>query len=129
MLPRFYYELLPYACIWAGVGVVWTLPLGPAHLFAAMLYLAGTLIWVLRSDARRQDGQNNKHVKHHLRNMSPLLYEVYPFLMLAAALWVAALAPTPVAAASFAIAAYPTLLLWKRVINRGHGWVKFLDRD
>ncbi|OOZ12801.1 hypothetical protein BOW35_12505 [Solemya velum gill symbiont] len=127
MLPRVIYELIPYAYMWTGVSVIWTQPLGPIHLFAAILYLAGTLIWVMRSDARRQDNNNNnnKQVIHHRRNMSPLMYELYPFLMLAASLWVAALAPTPLAAASFALAAYSTVLLWRRVINRGHGWAKF----
>ncbi|OOZ43874.1 hypothetical protein BOW37_09150 [Solemya velum gill symbiont] len=129
MLPRFYNELIPYICIWGGIGITLATQPGLTHLFAIVLYLAGSLIWLMRSNARRKDSQNSKQVSQRRWKIPFLLYEPYPFLLLAGALWIAAYTSMPLVFVSPVIAAYATFLLWKRVINRGHGWFNLNEKN
>ncbi|MCH8538304.1 MAG: hypothetical protein LAT66_11105 [Alkalimonas sp.] len=94
MLPEKLYESLPY--LYAGVGVA-TLFMMPGHpvltsLSGALLFVAGGLVWVIRSEHRRRD------LDAQARFPGPLpfwCYELLPFGYILTALMLFAWASNP----------------------------------
>lgn len=83
MLPTFIYERLPASCLVGGAVMLVHSP----HLLSLMggilLFIAGSLIWVMRSTRRRRD----LVVYPNRRWLMPeWLYELRPFLCIAIAL-------------------------------------------
>lgn len=83
MLPSFLYERLPAACLLGGAIML----LHAGHLLSlfggVLLFIAGSLIWVMRSTRRRRD----LVVYPDRVWMEPeWLYELRPFLLIATAL-------------------------------------------
>ena len=80
MLPTLLYEMLPIICLFFG-----TLLLNMAHGFlllfsAVLLFWAGAIMWMMRSEYRRTDDQNI--IVHTLLFFPELLYEILPFIHL-----------------------------------------------
>lgn len=94
MLPEKLYESLPY--LYAGAGVA-TLFLMPGHpmllsLSGALLFVAGGLVWVVRSEHRRRD------LDAHGRfpGLLPFwCYELLPFCYILTALMIFAWSSNP----------------------------------
>lgn len=80
MLPILLYEMLPIICLFFG-----TLLLNMAHGFlllfsAVLLFWAGAIMWMMRSEYRRTDDQNV--IVHTLLFFPELFYEILPFINL-----------------------------------------------
>lgn len=83
MLPHRLYEFLPYAYMLAGVTVLWWLDNVLAAFSALLLITAGALVWILRSDHRRQDVTEGVH----RQGRWPFwFYELQPFVYASAGL-------------------------------------------
>ncbi|QSX38061.1 hypothetical protein [Shewanella sedimentimangrovi] len=79
---RFLYELLPYLYMSLGAIVMLTFPALMAQLAAGLLFLAGALVYALRSDHRRTDPERRRKP-----GFWPFwVYELLPFIWLAAAI-------------------------------------------
>jgi hypothetical protein len=61
MLPKNIYENLPYAYLFASLGLFLTNQNWIVLGFSWLLYTAGAIIWVIRSDYRRANKKVNKH--------------------------------------------------------------------
>lgn len=127
MLPSWLYEQLPsvYLLLSAGLLLLAQSPL--LWLAATMLFVAGALIWMMRSNYRRTDLVIFP-AKHWLQ--SELVYEAQPFLWLALGLLLLRLPDT-----TALIALLPCLwgcrCLWARRLHRHHaqGLTQHLRRD
>lgn len=116
MLPSWLYEQLPsvYLLLSAGLLLLAQSPL--LWLAATMLFVAGALIWMMRSNYRRTDLVIFP-AKHWLQ--PELIYEAQPFLWLALGLLLLRLPDT-----TALIALLPCLwgcrCLWARRLHRHH---------
>ncbi len=133
MLSRPVYEILPYAYLAAGcVGLV-ALDLGPAQLFAGLLYLAGAFVWVMRSNYRRADLRRNgkwQRSSDVSRVRVPnRVYELFPFVILGLAVWLLSFADTPFKAVpALMLIGYSAWVIVRRIHYRQHGWVKLQQK-
>ncbi len=128
MLSRPLYEALPYGYLAAAALTLWTTPVGVAHLFALMLFAAGALIWIARSNARRADRRRSKPKPSRIGGslfISFPGYECYPFAIMAPALWLMAVGQgVVVAVLGGLLLAYSLWILAQRSARRGHGWMQ-----
>lgn len=88
MLPAKLYEVLPYAYVVGGTGMMLGFDLWLATLSGVLVATAGAVVWVLRSDNRRSD---IKDARNKYGGVLPFwLYELLPFsyFMLALLLFV-----------------------------------------
>lgn len=90
MLPRPLYESIPYLCIFIA-SLIPALLTGPLYIFSALLlFVAGSHVWILRSKHRRPDRVRvlldpDSLIPYYRRLVLPKgLYEVLPFVYLAA---------------------------------------------
>lgn len=76
MLPNKLYEMLPFLYVITGILTLFLMPGSPVltTLSGALLFIAGGLVWIARSDHRRMD-INNKQ-----RSNGPLPFWCYEFL-------------------------------------------------
>ncbi len=92
MLSKPIYETLPYGYLIIGASLMFASNSMTTAIPAILLFLAGAVVWVLRSNARRQDNAINR--KKHLE--SSMLYELKPFLCLLAGMFALAWFNSPV---------------------------------
>ena len=77
MWPEKVYEVLPYAYVTAGIGVMVSVESVLAFVAGALMASAGAVVWVLRSDNRRSDIKN---AREKYGGVLPFwLYELLPF--------------------------------------------------
>lgn len=77
MWPEKVYEVLPYAYVAAGIGVMVGVDSVLAFAAGAVMAAAGAVVWVLRSDHRRSDIKN---AREKYGGVLPFwLYELLPF--------------------------------------------------
>lgn len=128
MLSRPLYEALPYSYMAASALTLWATPLGWAHLFALMLFAAGAIVWISRSNARRADRRRSKPKAVRMGGnlfISFSGYECYPFVIMALALWLMAAGQGVVVFVLGALVlSYSLWILAKRSASRGHGWMQ-----
>ncbi len=77
MLPNRVYEVLPYSYICLGTLSMLLLDHYVAVMSGVVLIVAGALVWILRSDHRRRD-INNQSSRHG--TLPFWLYELQPFI-------------------------------------------------
>jgi hypothetical protein len=77
MLPNRVYEVLPYSYICLGTLSMSLLDNYVAVMSGVILIVAGALVWILRSDHRRRD-LNNQSSRHGF--LPFWLYELQPFM-------------------------------------------------
>lgn len=127
MLPSWLYEQLPsfYLLLSAGLLLLAQSPL--LWLAATMLFVAGALIWMMRSNYRRTDLVIFP-AKHWLQ--PELVYEAQPFLWLALGLLLLRL-PDTTALLALLPCLWGCRCLWARRLHRHHaqGLTKHLRRD
>lgn len=86
MLPKPIYELMPYFYLSGGITEIYYLQSTIATVSGVLFFVAGAMIWILRSNHRRCDSQLSR--KRDAR-LPEELYEMLPFLyMLVGALLV-----------------------------------------
>lgn len=88
MLPEKMYEMVPYAYVGSGIGIMLGFDSWYTLLAGVLMAAAGAVVWVLRSDHRRSD---IKDARHKYGGVLPFwLYELLPFsyFMLALLLFV-----------------------------------------
>jgi hypothetical protein len=74
MIPRQLYETLPYLYMVAGVAVLVAIGNYFAIFSGLMLFLAGSLIWILRSDHRRASRKQQGPIPYWLYELQPFIY-------------------------------------------------------
>lgn len=77
MLPKTVYELLPYFYLSGSMALMGFHPDWVVVAFAWVLYTAGSVTWVLRSDARRINPRRPKHKNNMFLHDD--IYESMPF--------------------------------------------------
>lgn len=80
MLPVLLYEALPLTYISSGSIILVVGQSSLALTAAVLLYFAGTVIWIMRSDNRRTD--HHMVPSHKLFLLPETLYEIKPFFYL-----------------------------------------------
>ena len=127
MLPPWLYEQLPsfYLLLSAGLLLLAQSPL--LWLAATMLFVAGALIWMMRSNYRRTDLVIFP-AKHWFQ--PELVYEAQPFLWLALGLLLLRL-PDTTALLALLPCLWGCRCLWARRLHRHHaqGLAQHLRRD
>ena len=127
MLPPFIYERLPSLYLLAAIAII-TLSEQPLLWFAgALLFIAGAVTWMMRSSYRRTD----LIIFPSKRWLQPeWLYEVQPFIWLAAGLAMSQL-PAPAALIALVPCLWACRCLWARHHYRrhAHGVIVHLRRD
>lgn len=115
MLPKVVYELMPYGYMSVGVAEISYFKTLLTTTSGLLFFVAGALIWILRSNHRRTDPVVNRK---NANNQS--FYEMKPFLLIAGSVlvytWVNTAMVLPAAALTAAIGTY---LLLARTVNRG----------
>ena len=74
MIPKPLYESLPYLYMVIGIAVLVALGNYFAMFSGLMLFLAGSLIWILRSDHRRASRKQRGPIPYWLYELQPFLY-------------------------------------------------------
>lgn len=89
-LPTWLYESLPYFYLSISLLLILLFNSRPNIVtFALMLYLAGSAVWIMRSNARRQDIRQQRIFQARLQRQSERFYypqwfyEEMPFIYLA----------------------------------------------
>lgn len=80
MLPKTIYESLPYMYIGGGASEVVYLDSFLANFSGVLLYLAGAMVWVLRSNHRRRDSEETRKKA----TLPETFYEFFPFISIGA---------------------------------------------
>lgn len=78
MFPKGVYEVLPYTYMSVGVVEIGFVESMLATLSGVVLFFAGALVWVMRSNARRTDPESTR--KHN--ESGQVLYELKPFILI-----------------------------------------------
>ncbi|GIU30100.1 hypothetical protein [Shewanella sp. MBTL60-007] len=116
MLSRPVYEALPYTYIALGSISLMILEQTYAQLFAALLFLLGSRIDVMRSTNRRTDPQ-----KRRRRGKLPaFIYEHTPYLYLLMALLLLKLDSKLAPIVSITLLSYALYILLRRTMHRKH---------
>ncbi len=76
MLPKRLYELLPYFYMVSAVVVLLTISNYVALFSGLTLFMAGSLIWILRSDHRRATRKQRGRVPYWIYELQPFIYAV-----------------------------------------------------
>ncbi len=120
MLIKPIYELLPSAYLALGSGsVVWS-DSGLGLFGGVLLFILGALVWVMRSNYRRQD---EAIVPTKPITIPESIYEFMPFVLLAMAVGLVANIPHPLAYLVAIICSYRGLqLLYLRHRYRQFAW-------
>lgn len=74
MLPKQLYEILPYLYMVIGVLVLFALGNFLALFSGLLFFMAGSLIWILRSDHRRASRKHHGPLPHWPYELLPFLY-------------------------------------------------------
>jgi len=74
MVPKQLYESLPYLYMVAGIAVLVAIGNYFALFSGLMLFLAGSLIWILRSDHRRASRKQRGPLPYWLYELQPFIY-------------------------------------------------------
>ena len=74
MIPKKLYETLPYLYMAIGVLVLFVLGNYFALFSGLMFFMAGSLIWILRSDHRRASRKHHGPLPHWLYELLPFIY-------------------------------------------------------
>ncbi|WP_432463853.1 hypothetical protein [Agarivorans sp. QJM3NY_33] len=120
MLPKVIYELLPSGYLSAGTGSILLLDPWLANLGGAILFAMGALIWVIRSNYRRDDRDRKSFITKH-KVLPEALYEFIPFAYLASAVLLLSLLSNTPSLFLALVACYRGLkLLYKRSQYRNH---------
>jgi len=82
VLPKHFYESLPYLYIVSALLVVVLTEGGLVYLFAALLYAGGAMVWVMRSAYRRKTSPVVVHNRRGFVMFPAMLYEYLPFVYL-----------------------------------------------
>lgn len=83
MLPTKIYEPLPYSYMFAGLVSMMLVPSMLGVVSGALLFLAGALVWIVRSEHRRED---EVYAERKNGPMPFWSYELLPFACLLSAL-------------------------------------------
>ncbi|WP_210396082.1 hypothetical protein [Motiliproteus sediminis] len=122
MLPRPLYEVLPYLYLFGSLGLISTQSNWMVILFAWVLYTAGAITWVLRSDARRVNKRMPKSQKNLFLHED--FYESLPFLFIGmGVLAVRFIESWIVFWAGFALMVYGGYVLAIRISRRKISWI------
>lgn len=84
VLPKRFYEALPYLYIVMALAVMAFTEGGWVYLFAALLYACGACIWVMRSAYRRKTSPVLVRNRRGFMLFPALVYEYLPFIYLGA---------------------------------------------
>lgn len=116
MLSRPVYEALPYSYIALGSISLMMLEQTYAQLFAALLFLLGSRVDVLRSINRRTDAK-----KYRKKGKLPaFIYEHTPYLYLLTALLLLKLDSKLAPVLSITLLSYALYIFARRTMNRKH---------
>lgn len=126
--PKPIYEGLPYLYFTAGLLLLFLFreSLNAITLaIATMLYIAGSILWIKRSNARRRDRRENRRFQSQLHFRTDLsyypqwLYEEQPFIYLAAGFGCYLMLPSLIGFASGSLLIAVSLMVFKsRIDNR-----------
>ena len=115
ILPKALYEILPYGYMSAGVAEIGYFKTFISTGSGLLFFMAGALIWVLRSNHRRTDPKAARKSLDHNQSM----YELKPFICIAISVlmftWVNNWVALPVAAMFSLFGLY---VLVQRSVNR-----------
>ena len=116
MLPKYLYESLPYTQLTGGASVI-VLSDNPWMVFCGLLlFSAGALVWMMRSDNRRRDGHLQLDFDWLL---SRPMYELKPFFYQAFGLVAASQADNSlVVLAATTVACYGLFVMILRAVHR-----------
>jgi len=122
MLPKALYEVLPYLYLFSGLGLMTSQSDWMILLFSWMLYTGGSVMWVLRSDARRVNKRNPPSSKNLYLHED--IYESLPFLFIGAGvLAIRFLETWMFFTAGFVLMAYGGYVLAIRIVRRKISWI------
>ncbi|ABZ75681.1 conserved hypothetical protein [Shewanella halifaxensis HAW-EB4] len=116
MLSRPVYEALPYTYIALGSISLMLLEQTYAQLFAALLFLLGSRVDVLRSCYRRTDSKKRRRKG----KLPTFIYEHTPYLYLLTALLLLKLDSKLAPVFSIALVSYALYIFARRTMNRKH---------
>lgn len=111
MLPKSVYETLPYMYLGGGMSEVVYFDSMVAMFSGVLFFVAGAMVWVMRSNHRRKDVEIKR--KQHGR-FPEAVYEFVPFMYLALGTALLAFGGTPLfypSAALFVAAGAQTLIV------------------
>ncbi len=77
MIPKQLYESLPYLYMALGIAVLFAIGNYFALFSGLMLFLAGSLIWILRSDHRRASRKQRGPLPYWLYELQPFIYAAF----------------------------------------------------
>lgn len=86
MLSKPVYESLPYVYLAVGYGLITYQPSFFASISGCLFFIAGALVWSLRSHFRRSDAKMTRHDNEN--NKAIQWYELKPFLLFLVAIMV-----------------------------------------
>lgn len=78
MFPKGIYEVLPYTYMSVGIVEIGFVESIMATISGVVLFLAGAIVWVMRSNARRTDPVTTRRNT----NSGEILYELKPFILI-----------------------------------------------
>jgi len=122
MLPKALYEIMPYLYLFAGLGLMSSQSDWMVLVFAWVLYTGGSIMWVLRSDARRV----NKRISPRNKGLylHEDIYESLPFLFIGAGmLAIRFIEVWMFFVAGFVLMAYGGYILAIRIVRRKISWI------
>lgn len=120
LLPKNLYEVLPYTYMTAGVAEIGLFDSILAMSSGILMFIAGALVWILRSNYRRVDAG---YAKHSATKQG--FYELKPFCLIA--LGVVVIQTVDVNSASFfaSLAILVGSYIWYLRIQNRHRELKF----
>lgn len=123
MLPKRFYEALPYIYILSALAVMAFTDGGLVYLFAAILYACGAAVWVMRSAYRRKTSPAMVHNRKGFVLFPAYIYEYLPFIYLAAGVLVLLNVSPPWNWVPGAMLCLAGVLVWAiRAIYRSHAY-------
>ena len=106
------YEVLPYTYIALGVLVVVVLDSPLTYASGVLFYIAGAVVWVMRSGYRRKNKKQRIANRQGSIVFPELVYEYLPFVYIGMAVTLVVLFSTPLAYIPGGILAMAGLLVW-----------------
>ncbi len=120
-IPKSLYEALPYFYIGCSIAIFILADSPVIYLSTALLYAAGSLIWVTRSAYRRNNSKHQIENRRGRFRFPELVYEYLPFIYLAIGIVAVVQIPGLYGAIPGGILCLAGVLVWLiRAIYRTH---------
>ncbi|WP_210396692.1 hypothetical protein [Motiliproteus sediminis] len=123
MLPKRFYEALPYLYIVSALAVMAFTDGGLVYLFAAILYACGAAVWVMRSSYRRKTSPALIRNRKGFMLFPAFIYEYLPFIYLGVGVLVLLSVSPPWGVVPGIMLCLAGVLVWIiRAIYRSHSY-------